>query len=120
MTEPEPAPVAVEAARFPAVGAPAGVGAGHGEQQALGLPSPRTASPSDRYEDEDDEPVIRRYPYTWLHLIVLAVVAFVLGFLVVALWNHGRPAGTPGAEGPAAPVVVAAQATAVADPTIAL
>lgn len=118
----EPEPVQAEAARFGARvgGAPAAPGTRQDEQPAVAFPSPRTAPPSDPYDDEGDEPVVRRYPYTWLHLIVLAVVAFVLGFLVVALWNHGRPAGTPGAEAPVAPVVVAARATAVADPTIAL
>ena len=48
----------------------------------------------------------RRHPYTWLHLIVLALVAFVLGFLVVALWNQGRQNGADGAA--AASLVVVA------------
>ncbi|CAL8972443.1 MAG: hypothetical protein BGO38_12805 [Cellulomonas sp. 73-145] len=71
-------------------------------------------------DDEDDEPVARRHPYTWLHLIVLVIVAFVLGFLVVALWNHGRPSGSSGAEGTSSHSVVSVLATAVADPTTAL
>lgn len=48
-------------------------------------------------DDEDAEPARRRHPYTWLHLIVLAVVAFVLGFLIVALWNRGQDAQGAGA-----------------------
>lgn len=36
----------------------------------------------DEYDEVDERP---RHPYTWLHLIVLAVVAFVLGFLIVLL-----------------------------------
>lgn len=54
--------------------------------------------------EDDDEPARRRHPYTWLHVIVLAIVAFVLGFLIVALWNQGRS----GAEGESAtaPAVV--------------
>lgn len=58
--------------------------------------------------DEDDErPVRRRHPYTWLHLVVLALVAFVLGFLIVALWNQGRSNGADGDTGAAALVVQA-------------
>jgi hypothetical protein len=83
------------------------------------FPSPRPAPPAD-LDDEDDEPVARRHPYTWLHLIVLVIVAFVLGFLVVALWNRGRPSGSSGAEGPSSHSVVSVLATAVADPTTAL
>lgn len=40
----------------------------------------------DDYDDEDDERP--RHPYTWLHLIVLALVAFVLGFLIVLLLSN--------------------------------
>jgi hypothetical protein len=40
--------------------------------------------------------VRRRHPYTWLHVIVLALVAFVLGFLIVALWNKGKASGAEG------------------------
>ncbi|HEY0118035.1 MAG TPA: hypothetical protein VGC04_04575 [Cellulomonas sp.] len=54
-------------------------------------------------DDEPDEPPVRRrHPYTWLHLVVLALVAFVLGFLIVALWNQGRSNGAiPGESGTA-------------------
>ncbi|HEY5518383.1 MAG TPA: hypothetical protein VIK17_01920 [Cellulomonas sp.] len=54
------------------------------------------------YGDEDDEDDDERpsHPYTWLQLIVLALVAFVLGFLIVLLAGHGSsgasdPAATP-------------------------
>ena len=57
-------------------------------------------------DDEDDEPSVRRHhPYTWLHLVVLALVAFVLGFLIVALWNQGRSNGAEGATGASGVVV---------------
>jgi hypothetical protein len=70
-----------------------------------GLPDPVHASAGrdedDGYDDEDDfeRP---RHPYTWLHLIVLALVAFVLGFLIVLLLsntsedNPGAAAAVPG------------------------
>jgi hypothetical protein len=58
--------------------------------------------------EEGERSVRRRHPYTWLHLIVLALVAFVLGFLVVALWNQGRSNGAGGDTGAAAGVVAAA------------
>ncbi|MFC6450759.1 hypothetical protein [Cellulomonas gelida] len=42
-------------------------------------------------DDEDDEVESRpRHPYTWLHLIVLALVAFVLGFLLVLLYTKAN------------------------------
>ena len=44
------------------------------------------------YSDDEDDDFLDderpRHPYTWLHLIVLAVVAFVLGFLIVLLYNN--------------------------------
>ncbi len=58
-------------------------------------------------DDADDEPVRRRHPYTWLHLVVLALVAFVLGFLIMALWQQGKTNGAGGTSGAAALVVVA-------------
>ncbi len=117
MSEPEAMQAPVPSAPVaPAGGAPSGA-----EAAAIPFPSPRTAPAGDPYDEDDEAPVARRYPYTWLHLIVLAVVAFVLGFLVVALWNHGRQSGVAGAEGAsAASVIVSAEATVAADPTIAL
>jgi hypothetical protein len=47
--------------------------------------------PDDDYDDDDPRPQGRSY--TWLHLIALAVVAFVLGFLLFALWKQGRSDG---------------------------
>lgn len=72
------------------------------------------AVPADE-TDDDETPVRRRHPYTWLHLIVLAVVAFVLGFLLVALWNQGRSDAT-GEVGAAGVVVgLAPPASSAAD-----
>lgn len=55
-------------------------------------------------EDDDQRP---SHPYTWLQLIVLALVAFVLGFLIVLLAGHGSagandpaPTTTPAASAP--------------------
>lgn len=41
----------------------------------------------DDYDDEDDDER-PSHPYTWLQLIVLALVAFVLGFLIVLLGSE--------------------------------
>jgi hypothetical protein len=59
-------------------------------------------------DDEDDEDDDERpsHPYTWLQLIVLALVAFVLGFLIVLLAGHG----SSGASDPAATPTPAASA----------
>jgi hypothetical protein len=67
-----------------------------------------TAAVAPVVEAEDEQPVRRRHPYTWLHLLVLALVAFVLGFLIVALWNQGRSNGAHAASSAAAVVVVLA------------
>ncbi len=45
------------------------------------VPAAEHLDEDDDYEDEERP----RHPYTWLHLIVLALVAFVLGFLIVLL-----------------------------------
>ena len=50
-------------------------------------------------EDDDDAEERPRHPYTWLHLIVLAVVAFVLGFLIVLLLNKASDDGAATASG---------------------
>jgi len=61
-------------------------------------------------DGEDEAPrAPRRHPYTWLHLLILALVAFVLGFLVVALWNQDKSGGS--ANGAAAAVVVVTAAS---------
>jgi hypothetical protein len=52
-------------------------------------------------EDDDEDDERPSHPYTWLQLIVLALVAFVLGFLIVMLasrsGSESTPATTPGA-----------------------
>lgn len=80
---------------------------------ASGSPFPSTGSTAAATAvaddgEADEAPVRRRHPYTWLHLIVLALVAFVLGFLIMALWNQGKSNGTSGTSGAAAAVVVVA------------
>ncbi len=57
------------------------------------VPAPWSPPPVVATDDEDevDERELRpRHPYTWLHLLVLALVAFVLGFLVMLLVINGR------------------------------
>ena len=53
-----------------------------------------------------------RHPYTWLHLIVLALVAFVLGFLIVLLLSNNSKddAGSTAAAPSVVPVVASAPA----------
>jgi hypothetical protein len=58
-------------------------------------------------DEDDDEPSRRLHPYTWLHVLVLAVVAFVLGFLIMLLVIQTRPDGG-GAEAQAAPAFTTA------------
>lgn len=65
-----------------------------------GFPDPLPGTPArdDEYDDEYEEER-PRHPYTWLHLIVLALVAFVLGFLIVLLLSRGQDdAGTAAAS----------------------
>ena len=47
-----------------------------------------THDEDDDFDDDDDYDERPRHPYTWLHLIVLALVAFVLGFLIVLLLSN--------------------------------
>jgi hypothetical protein len=68
-------------------------------------PTDREVSPigaSKPYGDDDEDEDRPSHPYTWLQLIVLALVAFVLGFLIMLLASHGSgaaasPAPQPGA-----------------------
>jgi len=55
--------------------------------------------PADEFDDEDDDEDEDRprHPYTWLHLIVLALVAFVLGFLITLLLTKEPADGDQGA-----------------------
>lgn len=78
----------------------------HSPFPATGASAVAEAAPAEIDED-DEEPVHRRHPYTWLHLIVLALVAFVMGFLIFVLWNHGQTNGAGGSTGAAAVVVLA-------------
>ncbi|ROS31116.1 hypothetical protein EDF34_0769 [Cellulomonas sp. PhB150] len=63
---------------------------------AVGLPAAESAAAPhvDELDDEDEAERKPRHPYTWLHLIVLALVAFVLGFLIMLLVVNGRPDGS--------------------------
>jgi len=70
---------------------------------ATSRPAPGTALDEDDDYDEDDEPSRRLHPYTWLHVLVLAVVAFVLGFLIMLLVIQTRP--DPGAGETAAALI---------------
>ncbi|WP_448061402.1 hypothetical protein [Cellulomonas hominis] len=74
--------------------------------------------PEDALVDVTDEDAPRRaYPYTWLQMIVLALVAFVLGFLIILL--GGRAAA--GDEGTAAgPGTVAPTGIVPLGPTLTL
>jgi hypothetical protein len=64
--------------------------------------------PHDADDDADKDDERPSHPYTWLQLTVLALVAFVLGFLIVLLASRGSSASTP-ASTPAA--AAAAQVT---------
>ena len=56
--------------------------------------------PAPEDDEEPDESIteLPRHPYTWLHMIVLVLVAFVLGMLIfVVLLEDSEPVGTQGA-----------------------
>lgn len=55
---------------------------------------------------QDPEPT-RRAMYTWLHMIVLVLVAFVLGMLVWMIINRDAPGATENAAGPSTGVMAA-------------
>ena len=61
---------------------------------------PTAGATLDSDEDEDDERP--SHPYTWLQLIVLVVVAFVLGFLIILLASRGDDGSSTPAKTPAA------------------
>ncbi|MGN8246094.1 hypothetical protein ACTHAM_003226 [Cellulomonas soli] len=68
------------------------------------------SAPARTWDDDDlDEPVRKHHPYTWLHLTVLAIVAFVLGFLIMLLANKG----TQATASDVAPHLTSAAVTAV-------
>jgi hypothetical protein len=88
----------------PATGAPVEGAAGTGP---FGTGVPDAVRESVSPDGDDDHEERPRHPYTWLHLIVLALVAFVLGFLIVLLLAHttddatGDGSGRTGAQAPA-------------------
>jgi hypothetical protein len=89
-----PAPRAGGEPAAPAFGAPLGAG-----------PDPVHAVARDDEDDWDEDDEERpRHPYTWLHLIVLALVAFVLGFLIVLLLSRGSDDSGSTAAAPVVPV----------------
>ncbi|MBX9246074.1 hypothetical protein ICW40_14825 [Actinotalea ferrariae] len=88
------------------------------------------ASPVDARDAEpelDDEAgtqapePVRAHPYTWLHMIVLVVVAFVLGMLIFMVVMRDAPPADGTGQGAAADVVAAApvlDATDLDDPPV--
>jgi hypothetical protein len=95
-----------------AAAAPAGpvAGAPFGKRSDAPVAGATRVDDLDEDDDEDEDDERPRHPYTWLHLIVLALVAFVLGFLIVLLLNNAR------GEEPAANAAPAADATHVSAP----
>ncbi|WP_199721450.1 hypothetical protein, partial [Cellulomonas rhizosphaerae] len=93
--QPDQAPVARQNPAAPAPAADPDEIAPAWAPVAAGLPAAESAA-SPHVDEFDDEEVERkpRHPYTWLHLIVLALVAFVLGFLIMLLVVNGRPDGS--------------------------
>ncbi|MDC7121188.1 hypothetical protein OMK64_06530 [Cellulomonas fimi] len=96
------------------VGAPAGPDGGapfaqRPDPTAARAPRVDDLDEDDDEDDDEDAEERPRHPYTWLHLIVLALVAFVLGFLIVLLLNNARgEEPTPNAAPPAAATDVSA------------
>jgi predicted small secreted protein len=60
--------------------------------------------------DEQPERLRRPLPYTWLQWVILAVVAFVLGFLVILVANTASNGAGPDVPALAAAVLDAAPA----------
>ena len=61
-------------------------------------------APTEPEHDEDG----RRHPYTWLHFIVLVLVAFVLGFVIMLVVIKSRGAEGASALAPAVDLLAAA------------
>lgn len=61
--------------------------------------APVTAAVADETDEDLDQEVDEapRHPYTWLHMIVLVVVAFVLGMLIFVVLLRDDAAGVEGA-----------------------
>ena len=62
-----------------------------------GEPVMITDAPAD-LADDDEAPVVKQRSYTWLHLVVLALVAFVLGWVIFLLLDNAS-SSTTGALG---------------------
>ena len=67
-------------------------------------PAPAREAGREDEADEEDLAEAPRHPYTWLHMIVLVLVAFVLGMLIFVVLLNDSGAATQGA-GAAADVV---------------
>jgi len=112
-----PSPPSVEptvpAPRWGESSAPA---AGFGAAPFGESPSTSAGRPADDdFDDDDEDDELRpKHPYTWLHLIVLALVAFVLGFLITLLLTKEKP--DDGAQGVALLGPVSASSAASAPP----
>jgi hypothetical protein len=72
------------------------------------------AVPGEDAELEQPERIRRPLPFTWLQWIVLAVVAFVLGFLIIFVANTT----SNDAAGPEVPALAAATPAAPAPPVL--
>lgn len=72
------------------------------------------AVPDEDAELEQPERIRRPLPFTWLQWIILAVVAFVLGFLIIFVANTA----SNDAAGPEVPAPAAAAAAAPAPPVL--
>ncbi|WP_040399056.1 hypothetical protein, partial [Cellulomonas massiliensis] len=58
--------------------------------------------------DPADDEGTRRHPYTWLHFIVLVLVAFVLGFVIMLVVIKSRGADDASALAPAVDLLATA------------
>lgn len=69
-----------------------------GTTAEAGTPSPSRRSDHEPAADGEDEST--HHPYTWLHMIVLVVVAFILGMLIfmVLMQDNSSDAGATGAQ----------------------
>jgi hypothetical protein len=64
------------------------------ERPAAAERTPATTATEEEADEAVDE--VPRHPYTWLHMIVLVVVAFVLGMLIFVVLLNDNDAGTQG------------------------
>lgn len=66
------------------------------------------AAAADAEPDAAPDEGTRRHPYTWLHFIVLVLVAFVLGFVIMLVVIKSRGADDASALAPAVDLLAAA------------